>query len=99
MFPDYQSNSSIFLWNAYDFLCGGPAASNPTWSLAGYALFQGHYTAANLSSAGSPLRLDPPLEISCPAEANPSTSPFFPIAAPPLHTFLPTRMAFGTPPS
>jgi hypothetical protein len=78
VFPDYQSNSAIFSWNAHDFLCGGLAAANPTWSLAGYALFQGHYTAANLSSAVAPLNLDPPLVIECPAEADPSTVTFLP---------------------
>lgn len=76
--PDYQSNSAIFSWNVHDFLCGGLAAANPTWSLAGYALFQGHYAAANLSSVGSPLNLDPPLEIECPGLADPGTVTFLP---------------------
>ncbi len=41
VFPDYQSGCTIFSWNAHDFLCGGLAAANPTWSLAGYAALPG----------------------------------------------------------
>jgi hypothetical protein len=76
--PDYQADGSILSWNSYDFMCGGLAASNPTWSLAGYALFKGHYTSANLSSAGAPLSLNPPLVIECPAEPVPSSVVFYP---------------------
>lgn len=76
--PDYQSSSPIFSWNGHDFLCGGLAAANPTWSLAGYALFRGHYTEANISSAGPPLDLYPPLAMSCIGMANPSTVTFLP---------------------
>lgn len=97
--PDYQSNSSIFSWNAYDFLCGGAAAANPTRSLAGYALFQGHYTAANLSSAGAPLNLDPPLVIECPGEANPSTVTFLPNSSTAIAYFPPNQNVIGTPPA
>ncbi len=76
--PNYQANSSILAWNGHDFTCGGLPASNPTWSLAGYALFDGHYTSANLSSAGDPLTLDTPLGASCPAMPNPSAVVFLP---------------------
>jgi hypothetical protein len=96
--PDYQSSSAIFSWNAHDFLCGGLAASNPTWSLAGYALFQGHYTAANLSSAGSPLDLDPPLMILCHGEANPGTVTFLPDSSTAVGYFPPQPNIIGIPP-
>ena len=68
---DSQGNSSILFWNGREFLCGGSPVSNPTLSLAGYALFQGRYTSANLS-AGIPLQLSPPLDFSCAASPYPS---------------------------
>jgi hypothetical protein len=76
--PSYENDSTILSWNVYDFLCGGAALSNPTWSLAGYALFQGHYTSANLSSAAAPLDLVAPLIIECPAGPNPNAIIFSP---------------------
>lgn len=73
--PAYQADSTIQVWNGYNGLfCG----SSPVWSLAGYALFEGHYTTANLSSAGTPLTLYPPLIIECPAWTNPSRVVFLP---------------------
>jgi len=96
--PDYQSSFPIFSWNAHDFLCGGLAAANPTWSLAGYALFQGHYTAANLSSAGSPLNLNPPLVIECPGEVNPGTVTFLPNSSTAVAYFPPNPNVIGYPP-
>ena len=75
--PESQPNPSVLAWNARDFACGGSAASNPTWSLAGYALFAGHYTSSNLSSA-DPLTLYPPLQVSCPARLNPTGVVFLP---------------------
>jgi hypothetical protein len=53
--PDYSSNSTIGHWNENDFICD----NSPIWSLAGYALFQGHYSSENISSAGNPLELAP----------------------------------------
>jgi len=76
--PESQPNPSILDWNSRDFSCGGLAASNPTWSLAGYALFEGHYTSANVSFAADPLTLTPPLTFSCPAMSDPSTVVFLP---------------------
>jgi hypothetical protein len=46
-------NQNISKWNQVDFLC----ATNPSRSLAGFALFQGHFSPANISGAGSPLQL------------------------------------------
>ncbi len=76
--PDYQTNTSIFVWNSYDFSCGGVPGASPTWSLAGYAVFQGHYTSGNLSSAGSPLSFVAPVIYGCPAFADPSSVTFLP---------------------
>ena len=45
-------NQNISAWNAKDFLC----SYNPSHSLVGFALFNGHFTAGNIS-AGSPLQL------------------------------------------
>lgn len=45
-------NKNITNWDQDDFLC----SVNPSYSMVGYALFQGHFAAANIS-AGSPLRL------------------------------------------
>jgi hypothetical protein len=62
-----SSNSSIATWGDYDFVCGGSV-----WNLAGYALFKGHYSSDNISSAGEPLMLAPPVGIPCgePPEPN-----------------------------
>jgi hypothetical protein len=54
-------NGNITTWNGYDYFCAG----NPDYSLVGYAVFQGHFTAANISEAGSPLRLAPPMYGPC----------------------------------
>jgi hypothetical protein len=72
--PGNASDPTIASWNAYDFLCG----SNPYWSLAGYALFQGDYVAGNLSSVGEPLMLAPPIGLPCHEETPPSHLVFLP---------------------
>jgi len=59
--PNLASNSTIATWNAYDFVCNG----NSMWNLAGYALLNGHYSSENVSSAGEPLMLAPPVGLSC----------------------------------
>jgi hypothetical protein len=69
----------ISTWNGGDFLCGW----NPSGNLAGFALFEGDVTAANLSKAGPPLQLDPQLfpyiVIGCPTEESfPANVTFFP---------------------
>jgi len=46
-------NQNITNWDQDDFLC----SVNPSYSMVGYALFQGHFTAVNISAAGSPLRV------------------------------------------
>lgn len=74
--PNYSSNPKISYWDQYDFICG-PGGS-PIWNLAGYAVFQGHYSSSNISSVGRPLNLVPPLLIGCPAWANPDKVVFLP---------------------
>lgn len=56
-----EQNGNITRWNNYDYFC----SANPAYSLVGYAVFQGHFTAANISRAGSPLRLAPPMYGPC----------------------------------
>jgi hypothetical protein len=78
--PGYPSNSSIASWNGYDFICGGGGGGggSPIWSLAGYAVFEGHYSAANISSAGRPLTMNPPIIVECPVDVNPDKIVFLP---------------------
>ncbi len=63
--PDFAANPNIDSWNWDDYLCG----MSPVEHTFGFALFQGHYTAANLSQAGSPITLAPPVAIPCPNSA------------------------------
>lgn len=74
--PNYPSNLKIPYWDQFDFICGG--GGSPIWNLAGYAVFQGHYSSSNVSSAGRPLTLIPPLFIGCPAWVNPDKVVFLP---------------------
>jgi hypothetical protein len=60
--PDFSANPNIAKWDGYDSICG----TNPTDNVVGYAVFQGHYTAENLSEATAPMTLAPPLAIPCP---------------------------------
>ena len=59
---NFEANPNINSWNWDDYLCGG----SPVEYAFAFALFQGHYTAANLSQAGTPLTLAPPVALSCP---------------------------------
>jgi hypothetical protein len=72
--PHYSSDSNISKWNSYDFLCG----NNWAYGLAGFALFRGHFSPANVSSAGSPLTPAPPVAIPCVVLLSPSTVVFLP---------------------
>jgi len=72
-------DQQISTWNGGDFLC----SYNPSGNLAGFAVFEGDVTAANLSEAGKPLQLDPQLfpyiQIGCPTEESfPANVTFFP---------------------
>jgi hypothetical protein len=70
-----NSSSTISTWNGYDFVCNGYGRA---WSLAGYALFKGHYSSDNFSSAGDPLMLTPPIGASCVTFPSPSLFVFLP---------------------
>lgn len=55
------SNSTIATWTNDDFVCG----ENSLDFLAAYALFQGRYSVENVSAAGTPLSLAPPVALPC----------------------------------
>ena len=56
------TNENISAWDGTDFFCG----ENPSYSLVGFGVFSGHFTAENISKAGSPLQLAAPIEAPCP---------------------------------
>lgn len=60
---DYSANPNIADWDNYDWLCGVSFTVEDTY---GFALFQGDYGAGNLTQAGVPILLAPPVAISCP---------------------------------
>jgi len=47
------TNQNMSGWDGVDFLC----SRNPSNSLAGFALLEGHFSAGNISEAGPPLQL------------------------------------------
>jgi hypothetical protein len=56
-----SSNSSMLQnWGGFDFICG-----NNVLQSVGFALFRGHYISGNISSAGNPLTLRPPIRPPC----------------------------------
>jgi hypothetical protein len=67
-------NQNISEWNGYDNTCG----SNPSSSLVGFAVFEGHYSAGNISAAGPPLQLAPPFYPPCPMSISPNAVTFLP---------------------
>ncbi|MDA4121611.1 MAG: hypothetical protein OK456_00350 [Thaumarchaeota archaeon] len=67
-------NQNISAWNGEYFFCG----ENPSHSLVGFALFDGHFTMGNISAAGSPLQLMAPAAIPCPASLPLSDTTFLP---------------------
>jgi hypothetical protein len=54
-------NSTVANWSWDDFMCGDGYMQY----IASFALFQGYYVAENLSLAGEPLALTPPVEPPC----------------------------------
>jgi hypothetical protein len=56
-----SASSTIGAWNDYDFVC------SPSYSFAGYALFEGHYSSGNISLAGNPFTLRSPGQPPCPS--------------------------------
>ena len=59
-FSGVSENQNISEWNYDDYLC-------PASFLLGYAVFQGHFAAGNISSAGPPLRVVPESVVLCPS--------------------------------
>jgi hypothetical protein len=59
-FSGVSENQNISEWNYDDYFC-------PASFLLGYALFQGHFAAGNISSAGPPLRVVPESVVFCPS--------------------------------
>ncbi len=72
--PSYPPNPTIASWNGYDYVCGGGVFS----TMLGYALLEGHYDSSNLSSAGNPLRLAPPVALPCAVFLPPALTIFLP---------------------
>ena len=63
--PDFAANPNIDSWNWDDYICG----MSPVEHAFGFALLQGRYTVSNLSLAGAPLTLAPPVGFHCPNTA------------------------------
>jgi hypothetical protein len=67
-------NQNISAWNGGDFVCG----ENPSRSLVGFALLDGHFTTGNISAAGSPLQLMAPVAFPCPTSLPLNNATFLP---------------------
>lgn len=61
--PNLSMNLTLLQWAKYNSICPGLSG---LYGLLNYALYRGHVTAANLSQAGNPLILTPPVGHSCP---------------------------------
>ena len=55
------ATETIYVWSGYDQIC----SYNPSDFVVDFAVFQGHFSAGNISAAGSPLRLAPPFYPPC----------------------------------
>jgi hypothetical protein len=64
-FSGVPENQNISEWNGDDYFC-------PASFLLGFAVFQGHFAAGNISSAGPPLKIVPESVVYC----APSPIPF-----------------------
>lgn len=60
--PGFSMNEPVEVWNGYDYVCGG----NPSNSVLAFAVFPGHYSSANISSAGQPLYVGAQFFPPCP---------------------------------
>jgi len=67
-------SQNITQWSNYNNIC-------PSDYFMGYAVFGGHFTAENISSVGTPLRLVPPMVPQCPGDSGPDTITFLPYPA------------------
>ena len=69
-----QQNQNISNWNGANYLCGFDRG----FGIFGFALFEGRITASNVSSAGAPLVLAPPVLPPCPFVAGAQSVTFLP---------------------
>jgi hypothetical protein len=74
LIPTNPANPMLANWNDYDSFSGG----TPLISMVGYALFQGYYSAGNISVADNPLRLAPYVNVDDISYPIPSTVVFLP---------------------
>jgi hypothetical protein len=66
-------NQNISDWSGDDYVCDSPS------TIVGFALFQGHFAAGNISAAGQPLQLAPPEVIwGCGFSSSPVAVTFLP---------------------
>lgn len=65
--PPWSANQTIYVWSGYDQICN----ENPSDFVASFEVLQGHFTAANISAAGTPLREAAPFYPPCPGGAWP----------------------------
>jgi len=63
----FSSNPNLVAWNGYNSGCGFSSVDH----IFEYALYSGHFTAANVSKAGPPLQLRPARLLSCLAYLHP----------------------------
>jgi len=59
--PGFSMQETVEVWNGYDYVCG----RNPSDSVLAYAVFSGHYSSGNISSAGQPLQVGAPFFPPC----------------------------------
>ena len=69
-------NATFQSWDSMDFVCG----FSGLYFAASLALFKGHVNPDNLSSAGTPLALGPPVQPPCPAQPSPGVLIFKPLS-------------------
>jgi hypothetical protein len=76
-YPDAANfnNSTIQMWDNYDFLCGG---AGPIPYLVSFALLEGHFSAGNISQAPAPLQLAAPVQLPCLSALPPENVVFLP---------------------
>ena len=60
--PGFSLQETVEVWNGYDYVCG----ANPSYSVLAYAVFSGHYSSGNVSTAGRPLQVGAPFFPPCP---------------------------------
>jgi hypothetical protein len=72
--PTLGRSQNITEWSNYNNIC-------PSDDIIGYAVFDRHFTAENISSAGNPLRLVPLMSMTCPGPVGLTAVRFLPNAS------------------